>query len=140
MQEAAQILMDCVADIVDCHGLGPLRSMCEAMQLQRVPSAGTCLGEVLLDIHAVCCCPKNPSTPHMFCCACVTVPHAVSSSTISRHDLFCWSMQRLQPRQLPLLAAKIALSSSSSSSSCRCSTASQAPCQTASAEVQTLRP
>lgn len=40
MQEAAQILMDCVADIVDCHGLGPLRSMCEAMQLQRVPSGG----------------------------------------------------------------------------------------------------
>lgn len=38
MQEAAQILMDCVADIVDSHGLGPLRSMCAAMQLQRLPS------------------------------------------------------------------------------------------------------
>ena len=99
-----------------------------------------CLGEVLLDILAVCCCPKNPSTSHMLFSARVTVPHAASSSTISRHDWFCWSMQRLQPRQLPPLAAKTALSSSSSNSSCRCSTASQAPCQTASAEVQTLRP
>jgi hypothetical protein len=48
VQEAAQILMDCVADIVDCHGLGPLRPMCQAMQLQRVPSAGTCLEEPCL--------------------------------------------------------------------------------------------
>jgi hypothetical protein len=46
VQEAAQILMDCVADIVDGRGLGPLRSMCEGMQLQRVPSAGT-----LIHIH-----------------------------------------------------------------------------------------
>ena len=45
VQEAAQILMDCVADIVDCHGLGPLRSMCNAMQLQRAPSAGTRLNQ-----------------------------------------------------------------------------------------------
>ncbi len=34
MQEAAQILMDCIADIVDHHGLGPLRHMAESMQVQ----------------------------------------------------------------------------------------------------------
>jgi hypothetical protein len=45
VQEAAQILMDCVADIVDCHGLGPLRSMCNAMQLQLAPSGGTHLDQ-----------------------------------------------------------------------------------------------
>lgn len=34
VQEAAQILMDCIADIVDHHGLGPLRHMAESMQVQ----------------------------------------------------------------------------------------------------------